>query len=404
MKVIYIGTASSPEDLDYYASISKKKLVYTQQNWDYSLCKELQNRLNDNLFVYSYPPVDCFPKTRRIFINSRTITNISNGKILGTVLVPYVKQIVVAARLNKEINYLVKQYPDEDIIIITHTIYYQSLKAAFKAKQRHRRLKVVSLVPDLPGFLYRTVKNHAIIDLYNKLTIKAAMNVDAYVCFSEFQMENLNNEKPYIVLNGFVDPGIVSSFSKDSDIISQIESDKNIKLLYAGRLSKEMGIDCLIEAFLSVENNDATLYLCGNGDLVDKIKDMDDDKIKYLGALPRETVISIEKKCDLLLNPRLINEEFSRKSFPSKTFEYLVSGVPVLSSHLRCFSSEYDDYMVYFEDNTKEEYSEKIRYCLRNIISLKGKALAAKRFVLEHRSVKSYCDTLIQFIGYHDED
>ena len=217
-------------------------------------------------------------------------------------------------------------------------------------------------------------------------------------------MENLNRKKPYVVLNGYVDPSILSCNDDNSAIVSNFESDKKVKLFYAGTISKDMGIDCLVNAFLSLNRDDARLYICGNGDLVEDIKKMDSDKIVYLGVLQRETVLSLERKSDLLLNPRLIDAEFSKKSFPSKTFEYLISGVPVLSSHLKCFTNEYDDYMVYFEDNTFEEYSCKLLLCLENIEMLKEKAILAKKFVIESKSVNNYCEALLKFVGYKNED
>lgn len=404
MKVIYIGTACASGDLEYYASISKKRLVYTQQNWDYSLCQCLQKRCANDLIVFSYPPIDCFPNSKKILLKSRPISNIRYGVVLGTVLIPYVKQSLLAIHLQRAINKVIQKYTGEKIIIITHTIYYQSLKAAFSAKKRYGNVKVISLVPDMPAFLSRTINNNAIIKYYNKATIEAAMNVDGYVCFSEYQMEDLNRDRQHIVLNGFVDPDIIKDEQTKDSIISQVESDKRIKLLYAGKISKSMGIDRLIDAFLSLPNIDACLYLCGNGDIVDSVIKRNDERIVYLGVLPRETVLSIERKCDLLLNPRLIEEEFSKKSFPSKTFEYLVSGVPTLSSHLKCFSSEYDDYMVYFENNSLNEYIEKIKYCIENIEALKEKAILARTFVLEKKNVENYCNDLLNFVGYQNEN
>ncbi len=404
MKIIYIGTASAPEDLEYYATISKKELVYTQQNWDYSLCKGLQKQCANDLIVFSYPPVDSIPNSTKIFLNSRPISNIENGVILGTVLLPYVKQALLAIHLQRRIKRVIRKYPGEKIIIITHTIYYQSLKAAFAAKKTYGNVDIISLVPDMPVFLSRTIKNNAIIKYYNRETIKAAQNVDGYVCFSEYQMEDLNQDRKHIVLNGFVDSDIINHKQSKDKIVSQIESDKRIKLLYAGKISKSMGIDLLIDAFLSLNNRDVCLYLCGNGDIVENIINRDNERIVYLGVQPRNAVLTIERKCDLLLNPRLIEEEFSKKSFPSKTFEYLVSGVPTLSSHLKCFSSEYDDYMVYFENNTVEEYTKKIKYCIENIDVLREKAISARKFVLENKDIGNYCNELLRFVGYRNEN
>ena len=70
-------------------------------------------------------------------------------------------------------------------------------------------------------------------------------------------------------------------------------------------------------------------------------------------------VINLQKKCDILVNPRR-PEEFTKYSFPSKTMEYLGSGVPTIMYRLEGVPDEYYDYCWVCDPNIKDDLLNKI--------------------------------------------
>ena len=118
----------------------------------------------------------------------------------------------------------------------------------------------------------------------------------------------------------------------------------------------------LVNAFSQIEDPDYRLVICGIGDSEQAIKDAvkDDSRISFLGQLPRNEVIEWQKKATVLVNPRQNNEEFTKYSFPSKTMEYLSSGIPVVAYKLDGIPDEYDQYIQYVADDSIESLKKKL--------------------------------------------
>jgi len=113
-------------------------------------------------------------------------------------------------------------------------------------------------------------------------------------------------------------------------------------ITHVGSLMVRYGIKEVIESFKMVERNDAELHFYGVGDSVDYIKEssIEDSRIKYKGFIePIEVKEVLEKKSDFLINVRDPDSDLVKYSFPSKMFDYLASGTPIISSILPSFNA-----------------------------------------------------------------
>ena len=59
-----------------------------------------------------------------------------------------------------------------------------------------------------------------------------------------------------------------------------------------------------------------------------------DKRIHFGGVIPLSEVIEKEIQATILINPRPVDQEFTKYSFPSKIMEYMSSGTPVLTTKL----------------------------------------------------------------------
>ena len=68
---------------------------------------------------------------------------------------------------------------------------------------------------------------------------------------------------------------------------------------------------------------------------------------------------------DLLVNLRDSRIEYTKLSFPSKMFDYMASGTPVLTTKLDGIPIEYYDYVFSIDSYSSSSIADKIREILK---------------------------------------
>ena len=235
-------------------------------------------------------------------------------------------------------------------------------------------IPVIGIVTDLPGTIGGAT------NAFEKS--RYMKGFDAYILLTEDMNLIVNPQnKPHIVMEGLCSPDIMP--------VRQCTGGKKI-IMYTGGIRKEVnGIEYFIEGFLRANIADCELHFYGIGNLVDWIKQISKNypQIKYMGNVSTDEIVSRQRKADLLINPRPSKQEFCKYSFPSKTIEYMASGVPVLMTRLPGVPKEYFDY-VYVID---EESSAGVCKVLKKIYSMSEPSryefgMKARKFVLEKKS------------------
>lgn len=202
---------------------------------------------------------------------------------------------------------------------------------------------------------------------------------------------HLDVEK-WIVLEGLMDVRKIVPNNLLKDRIRPI-------CMYAGRLDVRYAIDKLIEAFGLVTEADLQLY--GSPSDAENLKNLIDryENVKYMGTLSQDDVFQKMREVDLLINPRPTNIELSRYSCPSKTFEYMASGTPVLMTRLPGLPEEYYPFLYFFEDETVEGFSITIKEVLsRGSIELREKGRQAQQFLVKQKGAIKQVRRIVDFI------
>ena len=101
----------------------------------------------------------------------------------------------------------------------------------------------------------------------------------------------------------------------------------------------------------------------------------------------------------MLISPRRPDKAASTYCFPSKLFEYMVSGNPVLSCRLGGIPDEYFDYLVEMRSTAPEDIKDAILR-VASMTEQERKALGegGKTFVLEHKSNVKQAERVLNFI------
>lgn len=230
-----------------------------------------------------------------------------------------------------------------------------------------------------------------------KITKGSYAKLDSYVFLTEQMNEVINpKNKPYIVMEGLVD------INMQSREISPDEKEAGKVVMYAGALRAPYGVKNLVEGFMDYENKEAKLWLFGDGDYKDELKEVikKDPRITFFGAVPLKTVVEQEFKASLMINPRPVDKEFTKYSFPSKNMEYMVSGTPILTTCLPGMPKDYYDYIYTIDGNSKEDLTK----ALEKTLSLSSEELfsmgkKAKEFVLNEKNNVNQSARILTLLG-----
>ena len=228
---------------------------------------------------------------------------------------------------------------------------------AKQIKKLNPNTKICLIVPDLPEYMNLREKKSWLYRIGKIFDIRAFDNTLKYFDYFAYVSIHQNNRinkynKKYMVIEYLTD-------EPTCEFSYEVKAKKRI--VYTGALNFKFNIENLVKAFERI-HTEAELIICGDGDATEYIKSSSkrNSNIVYCGVVPHEKVLEIQKHADVLVNPRLNQDDYTRYSFPSKTVEYMRTGHPVICYKLAGISDEYDRYLEYPSDNSIESLTEKI--------------------------------------------
>lgn len=315
-------------------------------------------------FVSSYPLRYRDMRIKSGFFTYRTAEGAElRGKDVGFNNLTGWKQFSRRHNAERVLGMWCEEYSREDKCVVIYASLLPFVEAAANVKKKYPELKIVLIVPDLPEFMHeaeRGIKglvrkywNHRILSHYSE--------IDGFVLLTEHMAERLPiGGKPTTVVEGIYNPSDPAVKTLKKYYAPDQEYGRFI--LYTGTLEHRHGIMGLVDAFSLTENPDWKLLICGAGNAEDDIRECakKDSRIKFMGQLPREDILKLQRRATLLVNPRTPEGEFTKYSFPSKTLEYMGSGTPVLLYPLPGIGKEYLDRCFVIGEPGTEAFSRKI--------------------------------------------
>ena len=288
-----------------------------------------------------------------------------------------------------------------DIVLCIYSASAEFLSVAEKLKKKYPGVVICDVIADLPGMTNLSSKKSTILQWFIEYKAKKSMrglvSIDCFVLLTKQMAEYLHIKKPFCVVEGI---------ATEATELNRIELSGQKIILYTGTLHKKFGIMNLVEAFQQIDDPKYRLVICGIGDSAEAIRKAadKDSRISFLGQLPRDEVLEWQKKATVLVNPRQNNEEFTKYSFPSKTMEYLSSGIPVVAYKLDGIPDEYDQYIQYVEDDSINALkNELIKICeLPNEIRQKI-GYSGRTFVLNEKNSKVQTRRIVDLINHARE-
>ena len=394
MRIVILTTACSSKVYSDIVLRRKKGLIDSGQKFFNSVAESLAVNGADVTCVVSRPvSFSTFP---RRFLPS--ISDCENGvkyEYLSVLNLPLVRSLWVGRQYKKRLKKILNNHSYEKTYVVCDTLIYEASRTI---RLKKNNSVFIATVTDLPYLVHNMFKSNGIKGLieknyYNRAD-KCLKKYDGYVLLTPFMNPVCNPEnKPYIIMEGI---------TKTIDFPQRERIADKPVVLYAGKLLRDCGV---LELAKSAEflGNYCEIWLYGSDcDCMDELLSLRNRYSNLLihEAIPYNDLYKIEVSADILINPRPVDKEFIKYSFPSKTIEYLQTGVPVLMFKLPGIPGEYDDYLYYLNNCQAESLAKSIISVLSLPSESKAKkSIMARDFIVRKKGIASQGKRLIDFLA-----
>lgn len=354
MEILFLGYAVAPEENRKLSGKSE-----AGNKMELSILYQLKKRV-DELNVITVYPLAPFPLDKNLVVKYKRI-GLGNGiksQRVSFINVPIIKQITQMISVYQASSKIVKN--KEHTIVVAFNMYPQVGVPAILLKRKYN-CRIIPFLADLPidDNYQRKGISRIVHNIFYHITKKSILDVKEVVVLNKHARDIFAPKSRYLVIDGGYDPTLYpelqgNSFSKEDDGIKH--------LVYTGSLAEYSGIMNLISAMKMVKNKNIVLDIYGSGNLQKYMESLNMQNVKYHGMADNKKIISIQRNSWLLVNPRPVEDEIAKVTFPSKIFEYMLSGTPVLTTRLNGFSDEYKDKIFFAEDNRPETLAFWINY------------------------------------------
>lgn len=233
-------------------------------------------------------------------------------------------------------------------------------------------------------------------DLYFELGRFFVRKFDGYIFFQEKAVSRLKiKKKPCFITK----PGV--SISRDDMVEAHVCNQKTDYLVtFCGSLTYLNGIDLLIDSLNNFEGTNFRFVVCGKGPLLPSVlyATKKYKNIEYLGVLPDKAISELYRKSSIILNLRRLEDEAMDFAFPSKFFEIVSTGKPIITTKI-INDLELIDYIYLLEPMTSAELTNVLNGIISSYSKALDRAAMAKKIVLEKYNYDDLSYSLYRFLN-----
>ena len=360
--------------------------------------------LNQDLQVdiLSSQPIPSFPNYNTIICKRRKISYKDRSFIttLPAINIIVIREIMKGIAAFFEILiWALKNFSKKRCIII-YGVYSPPLPFVYLIG-KITKTKTVSILYDLgipPKSLklgkLRTVIYYA-VDFFAKIIIP---HLDGRIVINENIVTDYAPKKHYLLIDGAVNNSVIS---KLFDLkLKNINKDETI-FLCAGALWPINGTQIIIDAMKINKNQNIKVWFAGKGIDLQIIRQAEeyDKRIKYLGMLDLDELFSYYQKADVLMNIRVTEEAECRYLFPSKFFEYLVTGKYIITTQVAHLERLYGHLCFVLHENSPQilaQAMEIVTNLPKGDLIKRGRK--AREFMLENRTWDIQSNKIIDYL------
>ena len=390
-KLIFLGYVVDLKETKKYSGIS---IAGNKMQWN--VLKELAESGKLDIECLTVSPMAAFPKEKKI--RQKKETSVLFGCVRQTKIpysnFPIFKQFSQINAMYKTAAAILKKNPDA--ILFGFNQFPQVGIPMRKLKKKFPLCKTVSLLADLPFDDKTDRKGFSkwLRARFDRSTWKSIAACERFIVLNDYVGKHYVQGKPYVVVDGGVDEQDVTPYTP-------IEKAKK-NILFCGALTEYNGILELLQAMELVRDSEITLDVYGGGYLEEYVVQFAKAhaNVVYHGRVENKEVMQKQREAWLLINPRRVDDLIAKVTFPSKTFEYMLSGTPILTTRLNGYGAEYQDKMFFIEKDDAQGIADAISEMVnKKKEDLSSMTRMAHEFIVRERSWNKQVKTIMEFLG-----
>jgi len=293
-----------------------------------------------NLYAVTTPPIAAFPRNPHWWVPGGDY-QVAGFRLRGRQMSgPNLPGLRLFTRLVQWFRHGLAA-PASSNGILVYSVHTPAVAAALLLKWR-RGWPVFVFIPDLPTFMGGP--SHLLKRLLKRVDAAIVRRLLAYTDGAFPITEHIGRDwlvagPEYWTMEGVSDDAAAALSSARANKSYVYQGAHRPTLLYTGRLEQTM---TFARAFHR-SPIDATLVLTGGGEDAAELQSLAaaDERIRLKGFMPDDAFAQEVDRADFMVNLRDPDWPGAAYSFPSKLFEYLIYGKPVISTRMAGIPDEY---------------------------------------------------------------
>jgi len=354
--------------------------------------------------VFSARPEVAFPRGNRLYIKGTPFT-LEDGTLVESV--PYVnvtpiKQLTIGmSMLGRLLHWGWQKRHERYRLIVSFNL---SVPPAFFTLLAARlvRAKAIVHVSDvsLPGV---TVPNTLWYKIDAWIQHRILPHFDGHIVVADRIATDFLPGKRCVRMEG----GVSSSLVENTGRLLANRPPKppaTFTIAATGGLESHNGFVEILEAFSQLKGEQYRMSIAGRGSLQSLVENAahQDRRITYHGYLNQDELLQLHANSDLLINMRITNRLNTGYAFPSKTLEYLVSGVPLLTTCTGHIEDELAEYCYLLKDESAVGLASRITEIAgHSRVQREALGQRARDFMSTYKSWDSQCARILDYLRQH---
>ena len=255
----------------------------------------------------------------------------------------------------------------------------------YDARELYTELPAVAHKP-IVKFVWRTLERRGLIET-NTVIVTAPNDADAILRVHKFL------PRPVLVRNL---PWRDTELSSDRTLLDRFSIPRDAKtIVYLGGLQQGRGLEKLIEAmtpspFHHGDRQTVHLVLIGDGNLRARLEARATSNVHFAGSMQSDEALRVVASCDVgisLVEP--VSASY-KLALPSKHFEYMMCGIPIVSSRVKQVLDLFcdEEWITFVDERDAKSITEGIQKALttseRTDLCERERSLALSEYHFEH--------------------